>query len=154
MNNYPLCPLSSLGRIPVPTPAITASSAPIQLAKPEKFSGDSGDCRPFEMDLELQAPQFPTEQTKIAYMISHLTGRAEARATAEWTRCTALCESFSDFSLAFAQIFLQFFSRSRGSLITNLPLPRSQVSPQLCNRVPYIGHRQQMEQRCSGQSLR
>lgn len=94
---------------PVSTPVITTSSMPIQLARPDKFSGD---CCPFlmqcELHFELQAQMFPTERAKIAYLISHLTGRAEAWVTAEWTRRTMICVSFSDFSRAFTQIFQSF----------------------------------------------
>lgn len=55
------------------------------------------------MYFELLPQHFTTEQKKIAFMISHLTGRAQTWATAECTRRSTLCESI--FSRAFAQRF-------------------------------------------------
>uniref|UniRef100_A0A8D0D940 DUF4939 domain-containing protein n=1 Tax=Sander lucioperca TaxID=283035 RepID=A0A8D0D940_SANLU len=61
------------------------------LARPERFSGESGDCRSFltqcEIHFELQAAAYPTDRAKVVYIISHLTGRAELWAAAEWSRC-------------------------------------------------------------------
>jgi len=68
-----------------------------RLASPEKFSGDSGDCRPFLVQCDLhyqhQPSAFPTDQSRIAFMITHLTGRAATWATAEWARDSPLCRS-------------------------------------------------------------
>ena len=38
------------------------------------------------MHYEFSPHVFPTDRTKIAFMISHLVGRARAWATAEWAR--------------------------------------------------------------------
>uniref|UniRef100_A0A3B3HYY0 CCHC-type domain-containing protein n=1 Tax=Oryzias latipes TaxID=8090 RepID=A0A3B3HYY0_ORYLA len=96
-----------------PTPVIpvqTTSLAPgVQLARPERFSGDSGDCRAFitqcELHFELQAASFPTDRAKVAFIISHLSDRAGAWATAEWQRGGATCASLSAFLDAFTQVF-------------------------------------------------
>lgn len=65
----------------------SSSPAPVQLTRPEKFSGDSGDFRSFliqcELHFELQPYIFQSERENIAYLISHLTGSAEAWAMAE-----------------------------------------------------------------------
>ena len=95
---------SSLGpTAPLPHPV------PLHLSKPAIFSGDSGDCTAFltqcELHFELQVAAFPSERAKVAYIISHLTGRAEAWATAEWSRKTAICNSVARFTKSFTQIF-------------------------------------------------
>uniref|UniRef100_A0A8C7X486 CCHC-type domain-containing protein n=1 Tax=Oryzias sinensis TaxID=183150 RepID=A0A8C7X486_9TELE len=103
----PLHPSSaaSTPMVPVQTPAAPA----VQLARPERFSGDSGDCRAFvtqcELHFELHAASFPTDRAKVAFIISHLTGRAGAWATAEWQRGGATCFSLSVFLDAFTQVF-------------------------------------------------
>lgn len=88
-----------------PTPL--ASTVP--LARPERFSGASGDCRAFitqcELHFELQAASYPTDRAKVAFVISHLTDRAAAWATAEWQRGSATCSSLPAFLEAFTQVF-------------------------------------------------
>lgn len=46
---------------------------------------------------------FPKNQVKIVYIISHLTGRAEAWAMAEWRRRSPVCNSFQLFTRTFTQ---------------------------------------------------
>lgn len=91
-----------------PPPDAAAASCS-QLSRPQRFSGDSGDVKPFltqcELHFELQAAAFPTERSKIAFIISHLSGRAEAWATAEWSRRAMSCASLADFTRALTQIF-------------------------------------------------
>ncbi|GLD52992.1 retrotransposon Gag-like protein 6 [Lates japonicus] len=66
----------------------------IHLSSLVKFSGDSGDCHSFlaqcELHFEFQAASFSMDRAKIAYMISHMSCRAETWATAEWSRCSAI----------------------------------------------------------------
>uniref|UniRef100_A0AAQ4PPB8 ribonuclease H n=1 Tax=Gasterosteus aculeatus aculeatus TaxID=481459 RepID=A0AAQ4PPB8_GASAC len=99
--------------ITVPAPAsLPAASPPVvppRLARPERFSGDSGDCRPFlvqcGLHFELNAPSFQTERSKVAYVISHLSGRAERWATAEWSRNSRICSSVQLFTETLSKIF-------------------------------------------------
>ena len=94
--------------IPVQVPM---HSPTIRLASPEKFSGDSGNCRPFLVQCDLhfkhQPAAFPTDQAKVAFIVSHLTGRAEAWATAEWSRCSPVCQSVRLFLDTMSKIFDQ-----------------------------------------------
>ena len=80
-----------------------------RLASPEPFSGSLGLCKPFLIDCsihyELNPHAFPTDRTKIAFMMSHLTGRAKAWASAEWARDSPLCSSFTDFKVALQSTF-------------------------------------------------
>ncbi len=80
-----------------------------QLSQTEHFSGDSRDRRAFlnqcELHFELQAAAFPSNHEKIAFIISHLTGRAEGCATAEWSRKSEICSSLTTFTQTFVQVF-------------------------------------------------
>ncbi|XP_010767110.1 uncharacterized protein [Notothenia coriiceps] len=93
-----------------PVPAVTGfdpnrvtepHSASMRLAPPEKYSGDSEGCRPFIVQCELhyhhQPAAFPTDNSKVAFMISHLSSRAAAWATAEWSRGSPICGSLENF---------------------------------------------------------
>lgn len=90
-------------------PTVVSHVSPLRLAPPEKFSGDSGDCRPFLVQCDLhfqhQPAAFPTDQSKVAFMVSHLTGRAAAWATAEWSRGSTICESLGLFKDSLKKIF-------------------------------------------------
>lgn len=92
-----------------PAPPPSPASSVVSLAPPERFSGDSGDCRPFlaqcSLHFGLQLALFPSERTKVAYIISRLSGRAEAWATAEWKRDTPLCNSLAAFTNTMRLIF-------------------------------------------------
>ncbi|XP_078800175.1 uncharacterized protein LOC144990526 [Oryzias latipes] len=95
---------------PAPVAPFQTSPAPVvQLARPERFSDDSGNCRAFirqcELHFELHGAAFPTERSKVAFMISHLTDRAGAWATAEWQRGATTCASLPAFLEAFTQVF-------------------------------------------------
>lgn len=69
------------------------------LSKPERFSGNSDNCVVFlfqcELHFEFQAATFPPDWAKIAYIISYLTGRAEAWTTAEWSHKSSVCSSLA-----------------------------------------------------------
>ena len=92
---------------PVPTTAYAGAGA--RLAPPERFSGDLGQCKSFltdcEMHFELFPHAFPTDRARVAFMISHLAGRARAWATAEWARGSPLCSSLQDFKVALNRTF-------------------------------------------------
>lgn len=80
----------------------------LYLARPEKFSQDSDECRAFlmqcELHFQLQATIHPTDQSKIAYIIPHLTGHVEAWATAEWSHRFPVCSPYQKFTQILFQI--------------------------------------------------
>lgn len=90
-----------------PVPAFHAAT--LRLSPPEKFSGEPGQCRSFIVQCSLHYEQlpsaFPTEKSKVAFMVSHLTGRAAAWATAEWARESPICESRRQFEEALRVVF-------------------------------------------------
>lgn len=98
-----------------PSPAaISAPTTPpvgscSKLAQLEKFSREPGLCKKFIIDcsihFELTPHAFPTDQTKIAFMISHLSGRAIAWASAEWVRNSPLCISLTEFQVVLQKTF-------------------------------------------------
>ncbi|XP_054608715.1 uncharacterized protein LOC129167989 [Dunckerocampus dactyliophorus] len=51
------------------------------------------------------AAAFRSERARVAFVMSHLSGRAGAWATAEWSRQSPLCSSYSAFAKAMEQVF-------------------------------------------------
>uniref|UniRef100_A0A672F1J4 CCHC-type domain-containing protein n=1 Tax=Salarias fasciatus TaxID=181472 RepID=A0A672F1J4_SALFA len=122
------------GIITMRAPAVLPAQAapPVPLAHPEKFSGDSGDCRAFltqcDLHFELQSAMFPSDRSKIAYLISHLTGRAAAWARAEWCHKSTVCTSLPAFIKAFSQMFQRVSTRREaGNALMNLCQGRRRV---------------------------
>lgn len=87
-------------------PSVLVVGAGARLAAPECFSGELGQCKAFLIDCSIHfecTPQaFITDRAKIAFIISHLSGRARAWVTAEWARESPLCSSLTDFQAAAA----------------------------------------------------
>lgn len=48
---------------------------------------------------------FVSDQAKVAFIVSHLTGRAAAWATAEWSRDSNICQSLTVFQATMSKIF-------------------------------------------------
>lgn len=93
----------------VPVAPAASPSRLLHLAQPKKFSGDSKDFKAFltqcDLHFQMQAAAFSTDKAKIAYIMCHLMGRAEAWATAEWGRRSLLCNLFTAFHDSFLLIF-------------------------------------------------
>lgn len=106
-------------------PSVSNTSLFFTSSKTQKFSGDSGDCRAFltqcELHFELQATAHPTERSKIAYLISHVIGRAEASATAEWSCQSLVCNSYSSLTQPLTQIFQHVTSGREAASIDESP---------------------------------
>lgn len=100
---FPTCLIWLLCLLLLPRLFILLPSNPTanvqQLSKPEKFSGDSDNCCAFlvqrERHLEFQAASFTSDQAKVAYIIAHLTVRAEDWATAKWSHLSPVCSKHS-----------------------------------------------------------
>ncbi|KAK9521450.1 hypothetical protein VZT92_021255 [Zoarces viviparus] len=97
--------------------AATASSPPprtspgsdARLPPPERYSGAPGSCRPFliqcSLAFELQPSAFPSERSRVAYIVSLLTSRAKDWGTAEWERQSLICASVQLFSEELLKVF-------------------------------------------------
>jgi hypothetical protein len=99
-----------LRRLPVAAPHPGSSStSEARVPPPERCSGAPGSCRPFlvqcSLSFELQPSAFPTERSRVAYIVSLLTGRARDWGTAEWERDSPICASVSAFSTEFRKVF-------------------------------------------------
>lgn len=94
---------------PSPDAATSGGGAGIRLAPPERFSGEPGQCKAFLIDCSIHfehSPRaFTSDRSKIAFMVSHLSGRARKWATAEWDRDSPLCRSLHDFQEALKSTF-------------------------------------------------
>ncbi|XP_077390531.1 uncharacterized protein LOC144027107 [Festucalex cinctus] len=93
----------------LPIPTTVVSGAGLRLASPERYSGDQGQCQAFltecDIHFELSPQAFPTDRSRVAFMISHLTGRARDWATAEWARHSPTCSTAAGFSRALRLVF-------------------------------------------------
>ncbi|KAI3374600.1 hypothetical protein L3Q82_021167 [Scortum barcoo] len=111
----PAAPLAAAAAAPLQLPpapsSVPVSSAPVHLASPLKFSGESSECRPFliqcDLHFSMDPNAFASVQARVAFMVSHMTGRAAAWATAEWSRGAQVCQTAQDFSQALLRVFDQ-----------------------------------------------
>ena len=80
-----------------PAPTMHISRAGCKLAPSVQYTGEPGLCLIFLIDcsihFELTPHVFPTDLFKIAFMISHLIGRAKAWASAEWCQGSSICKT-------------------------------------------------------------
>ena len=90
---------------PVRPPVVSEARMP----PPERCSGAPGSCRPFlvqcTLTFEQQPSAFPTERSRVAYIVSLLTGRARDWGTAEWERQSSMCSSVQLFSAELRKVF-------------------------------------------------
>ncbi|KAL0152283.1 hypothetical protein M9458_052006 [Cirrhinus mrigala] len=96
---------------PVISPPPGAQSAPSspRLAFPEKFDGTPAKCKGFLLQCSLfvnqQPHMYPTDECKIAFVCSLLTGRALEWATAVWRLDRPTFPSFAAFLQRFKEVF-------------------------------------------------
>ena len=72
-----------------PIPTFPAPVPTVKVSPPPPFSGEPAACKGFltqcSLIFELQPANFPTERSKVAYIIPRLIGKALDWATALWT---------------------------------------------------------------------
>lgn len=82
---------------------VQATPAPREphLPPPEGIVGDPGTCRAFlsqcSIIFELQPSSFPSDHSKIAYLITLMSGRALTWPMAVWEQQSAICLHLEDF---------------------------------------------------------
>ncbi|KAL0157403.1 hypothetical protein M9458_048649 [Cirrhinus mrigala] len=93
----------------VPTPAVTPATASPRLAFPEKFDGTAAKCKGFLLQCSLFVSQqphlYPTDEGKIAFVCSLLTGKALDWATAVWRLDRPTFPTFAAFLQQFKGVF-------------------------------------------------
>ena len=102
----PAAPASTLSDQPdVPQPAAREPRLP----PPQPYNGEPGSCRSFlsqcSLTLELQASAFPTQRSRVAYIITLLTGKAREWGTALWDSDDPICASYNDFTKEMKEVF-------------------------------------------------
>ncbi|KAL0180378.1 hypothetical protein M9458_025820, partial [Cirrhinus mrigala] len=102
-----ISPQPAVSPQPLSTPSHTTTSP--RLAFPEKFDGSAGKCKGFLMQCSLfvsQQPQlYPTDDSRISFVCSLLTGRALDWATALWEGEHTTFPSFTVFLQHFREVF-------------------------------------------------
>ncbi len=88
-----------------PSPAVTASP----MAKPVPFSSVAEECNSFLLQcsryIENQPYLYPTEKSKISFLISLLSGKALQWAETIWSQSGSVTKSFDNFVNHFREVF-------------------------------------------------
>ncbi|ROL43701.1 Retrotransposon Gag-like protein 6 [Anabarilius grahami] len=89
-----------------------SSSPPVYaspMAKPAPYSGSAEDCNGFllqcSLTLEMQPHLFPTEYSKVTFLISQLSGKALQWADSIWSQNNPVIQSYSSFVDHFKEVF-------------------------------------------------
>ncbi|KAK3545959.1 hypothetical protein QTP70_017099, partial [Hemibagrus guttatus] len=104
---------------PAPTPpaitsadSVTASSAPLfssPMAQPAPYSGLVEDCNGFLLQcslvLEMQPYLYPTERSKVAFVITQLRGQALLWTESLWSQDSPVTQSYAGFVEHFKEVF-------------------------------------------------
>ncbi|KAI2646808.1 Transposon Tf2-8 polyprotein [Labeo rohita] len=101
---------------PTPSPP-SASGCP--MAMPAKFAGEAAECSGFLLQvnlyIQMQPQQFPSENAKVAFLTSLLTGKALQWAKAIWNSNNPIINSYEKFTSHFSKVF----STATGTLSTS-----------------------------------
>ncbi|ROL47168.1 Retrotransposon-derived protein PEG10 [Anabarilius grahami] len=107
---------------------VISSSPPVYaspMAKPAPYSGSAEDCSGFllqcELVLQMQPHLYPNDTSKIAFLISQLSGKALKWADSIWSQHGAVTQSYSAFISHFWEVFGKPISdSSAGEKLYNL----------------------------------
>ncbi|KAK2867740.1 hypothetical protein Q8A67_025857 [Cirrhinus molitorella] len=104
-------PIASTSAEAAPPPPVLHPSASPRLAFPEKFDGTPGKCKGFLLQcslfIEQQPALYPTDESRIAFVCSLLSGRALEWATAVWNYQRPVFPTFAAFVSRFKEVFQQ-----------------------------------------------
>ncbi len=93
---------------PAPVDQIARSAEP-RLPPPAFYSGETQLCRSFlakcSLYISLQPSSFPTEESKVAFIITLLSGWAASWGTTLWEQRLPCCASFRSFSEELKKVF-------------------------------------------------
>jgi hypothetical protein len=92
-----------------PTPPERPSQSEPRLPVPEHYAGEPAFCRAFltrcTMHFALQPRTFDTEQAKVAFVLTLLTGKAALWGTAVWENQHPCCASFQTLAAEMRKVF-------------------------------------------------
>ncbi|KAI2667222.1 Transposon Tf2-11 polyprotein [Labeo rohita] len=107
-------------------PSTPPSVSGSPMAMPATFAGEAAECSGFLLQVDLfikmQPLQFTSKDTKVAFLISLLTGKALQWAKAIWNADNPIIHSYEQFTNHFAEVF----STTTGELATSDQLFRLQ----------------------------
>ncbi len=135
---------------PASTPATSSAGAvpPLvepHLPPPQRFSGDPEACEGFltqrSLTFQLQPFTLPSDQARIAYILTLLAGKALAWATAVWNAQAPCCSSYSSFEGEFKQVFHHPLSGRQASNSS----PENPQCSGICHPISYACRWQQVE---------
>ncbi|ROL50881.1 Retrotransposon-derived protein PEG10 [Anabarilius grahami] len=114
----------------------TSSSPPVYaspMAKPAPYSGSAEDCNGFllqcSLTLEMQLHLFPTKYSKVAFLISQLSGKALQWADSIWSQNNPVIQSYSSFVDHFKEVFGKpLWDSSIGEKLYNLKQGKMSVN--------------------------
>ncbi|KAJ8007840.1 hypothetical protein DPEC_G00098370 [Dallia pectoralis] len=104
-------PANPSNMVPEPASAPPAAANPHEprLPSPERYDGDPETCRSFicqcSLIFQLQPSTFPTERSRVAYLVTLTLGRARAWATAIWELQSSVCFSYEEFTAELRKVF-------------------------------------------------
>ncbi|KAL0177176.1 hypothetical protein M9458_026070, partial [Cirrhinus mrigala] len=102
-------PAISRSSSPTHAAAHTATTISPRLAFPDKFAGTPAKCKGFLLQCSMfvyqQPALYPTDQSRIAFVCSLLSGRALDWATAVWREDRVVFLSFAAFLQSFKEVF-------------------------------------------------
>ncbi len=91
-----------------------------RLPPPAFYSGEPQQCRSFlakcSLYISLQPSSFPTEESKIAFVITLLSGRAALWGTTVWEQKLPCCTSFQSFSEEISPLNSALWRQSAGGI--------------------------------------
>ncbi|KAL2102437.1 hypothetical protein ACEWY4_001605 [Coilia grayii] len=94
---------------PSPAPTVTGPRPEVRLPSPQRFDGDPGSCRGFltqcALSFQLHPSSFPTEEAKVAYITTLMSGRALVWATALWEKDSNVCHDATNFMAQVQTVF-------------------------------------------------
>ena len=113
-----LTEVRGIRELPSPAPAPNHISAPSpappshepRLPALQRYNGNPGGCRGFltqcDLAFELQPSKYPSDRSRIAYLITLMTDRALAWATAIWGQQGAICSNYTNFHEEMLRFFV------------------------------------------------
>ena len=100
------------------SPQSTPASQEPRLPPPERYAGDPGSFWPFlsqcSFTFELQPSLFSLDRARTAYLITLISGRALAWATAVWEQQSTVCLSLQEFLAEVRKVLDSLLSGLRG----------------------------------------